>query len=456
MQCSVLLVDDDEGIRRSIESYLGRRGYKVDTAATADEGLEKLGRLVPDVLLVDLKMPGKDGFYLIEEAQKDPSPTAIIVLSGYGDIQKAVRATKMGASQFIEKPFSFSDMEDAIRRAIGVNGCCYHLMRAEKGGVRIEVGGWTLIGVSDAMKDVYRKVMMVSRNRDATVLIQGESGTGKELVARAIFQSSEHPGGKFVDVNCAALNESLLEAELFGHEKGSFTGAIQTRKGLFEAADGGAIFLDEVGEMPLRLQSELLRVLEEKSFKRVGGVDNIKVNLRVIASTNRNLWEMVGKGEFRRDLFYRLDVFSIEIPPLRERPDDIPVLSSFFLKRYSRACKKHFTGFSAAAMEQLMSYQWPGNVRELRNVIERAVILGSGGTVNTRHLMINNDREIPAYEAEGASSGAGTLEEAEKELIKRVLDQNRWHKARAAEILGISRTTLWQKIKRYGLEPRAL
>ena len=453
MGCSVLLVDDEESVRTSIELYLMDRGYTVYTAATAAEGLEKLDRFLPQVLLADLRMPDRDGFWLIRQAQERNSSTAIIVISGHADIEKAVRATRMGAHQFIEKPFSLQDVEHAIEKAAGSTTLSHHLLKVDSEGVRMAAPGWTLIGISDAMKDVYRKIQMVSQNNHSTVLIQGESGTGKELVARAIFENSHHPDGKFVDVNCAALTESLLEAELFGHEKGAFTGAVETRKGLFGAADGGAIFLDEIGEMPLKLQAKLLRVLEEKSFKRVGGVENIQANCRVIASTNRNLWEMVEKGEFRRDLFYRLDVFTVRLPPLRERPADIPVLSSYFLKELSKSCNKRFTGFSPEAMQVLVEYDWSGNVRELRNVIERAVILGSGDTLRPENLTVS-------HAGGGGVPGAGpshpqveSLESMEKRLIRRVLEQTNWQKTRSAQILGINRTTLWQKIKRYRLEP---
>lgn len=464
MSHSVLLVDDEKSIQTSIEMYLLEKKYEVYTASSVDEGLEKLEKHLPEVVVLDLKLPGKDGFTMIEELRRRNSPAAVIVISGYGDIQKAVRATKMGVHQFIPKPFSLADVEKAIQEAAGFNTCCHQLHRVGREGVQIEGPGWTLMGLSEAMKDIYCKIQMVCRNNSATVLVQGESGTGKELVARAIFEGSGLSNGKFVDINCAALTESLLEAELFGHEKGSFTGAVQTRKGLFEAADQGAIFLDEIGEMPLKLQSKLLRVLEEKAFKRVGGVANIQVAFRVIASTNRNLLEMVEASEFRRDLYYRLEMFKIDIPPLRERKDDIPPLSAYFLKKFSPQCNKHFTAFSPAAMERLTEYSWPGNVRELRNVIERAVILGSGSTVHAHDLIISHSLLVPppagpvvphGMTPQGAGPGVlPSLEKMERELIRQVLVENNWQKARSAEILGINRTTLWHKIKRYGLEPQ--
>ena len=452
MRHSVLLVDDEQSIRNSIELYLREKDYEVATAATVDEGVEKLDNFLPDVLLVDLKMPDKDGFCLIEEARRRHEPAAIIVMSGYGDVEKAVRATKMGVYQFLEKPFSLRDVEEAIEGALEDVTCWHHLLKVSKEGIKLETPAWTLIGVSDSIKEIYRKILMVSQSEYTTVLIQGESGTGKELVARAIFENSRNAGGEFIDINCAALSESLLEAELFGHEKGSFTGASQLHKGLFEAAEGGAIFLDEIGEMPIRLQSKLLRVLEEKSFKRVGSVKNIHVNVRVIASTNKDLREMLEKGEFRRDLFYRLEVFTIDVDPLRQRPSDIPVLSSYFLKSYSQACNKRLTGFSREAMDRLMSYHWPGNVRELRNVIERAVILGSGSTIHTHDLMIPDGKDGGDQGPASPPERSQSLAHMEKELIKMVLEQNNWQKARSAEILGINRTTLWHKIRRYGLD----
>ncbi len=452
MTCSVLLVDDEESVRTSIELYLLDKGYGVYTAATAAEGLEKLDRYLPNVLLVDLQMPDRDGFFLMEEAHKRNSATAVIVITGHADIEKAIRATRLGAHRFIEKPFSLSDIERAIEQAIGRTSWCGQLMTVDQDGIRMEAPGWTLLGISEAMKDIYRKIMMVSQSNQSTVLIQGESGTGKELVARAIFENSEHPDGRFVDVNCAALSETLLEAELFGYEKGAFTGAVETRRGLFGAADGGAIFLDEIGEMPLKLQAKLLRVLEQKTFKRVGGIENIQANCRVIASTNRNLWKMVEAGEFRRDLFYRLDVFTVHIPPLRERPQDIPVLSAYFLKQLAKSCSKRFTGFSDAALDRLAAYGWPGNVRELRNVIERAVILCTASLIDEQHLVISAAERQGRAAPPALQPRVESLEQMERRVIARVLEETGWQKTRSAQILGINRTTLWQKIKRYGIE----
>jgi len=452
MSVSVLLADDEETLRETMGMYLSEHDYEVHTASTAEEALDKLDRFLPDVALIDLKMPEKDGFHIIREARKNHSPTVFIVISGYGDIEKAVRATKLGAQYFLEKPFSPDELEKAIQRAVEKASWREHLRHVDEDGVWMATSDWGLVGVSDALRDIYRKVLMVSKNDSATVLIQGESGTGKELVARAIYENTPEPRGKFVDVNCAALSETLLEAELFGHEKGAFTGAAQARQGLFEVADGGVIFLDEIGDMPLKLQSKLLRVLEEKSFKRVGGVENIEVDFRIIASTNRKLRQMVDDGEFRRDLFYRLNVFAVVIPPLRDRPEDLPVLSSYMLAQFSKLYDKRYTCFGQEAMQLLMGHDWPGNVRELRNVIERAVIVGSGAEVKAEDLELpEGAKEAMPGGSDAAPREAQSLECMEKELILRVLEENDWQKAKSAEVLGINRTTLWHKIKRYGL-----
>jgi len=450
MPCSVLLVDDEETLRQSLASYLIDQDYEVHTAGGADEGLGILDSVFPDVALVDLRMPGKDGFQFIREARRWHSPMAFIIISAYGDVGKAMEATRLGVTSFLEKPFSPVQLQQAIQLALR-DTCWDRALRKVNGeGIRIEGSDWGLVGVSDQMLDVYRDILTVSQCGFATVLVQGESGTGKELVARAIHESSPDNGGRFVDVNCAALSETLLEAELFGHEKGAFTGAAQRRQGLFEAADGGVIFLDEIGDMPLPLQSKLLRVLEQKAFKRVGGVENVKVNLRVIASTNRNLPHMAEEGAFRKDLFYRLNVFSIQMPPLRARPEDIPILSHYFLERYCKAYGKNLTSFALGAMERLTEYPWPGNARELRNVVQRAVIVGSGVQVEAQDIMLPAPHDRRCMPTPPGSS-MQSLKGLEKQHIEKVLEQTNWQKAKAARILGINRTTLWHKIKEYGL-----
>lgn len=450
MSARVLVVDDDDQVRDTIRLYLTERDHEVETARDAEEAYRFLNSFLPDLALVDLKLPDRSGLEVIRWARERHLPTSFVVVSGCGTVQNAVQAVKLGACDFLEKPFSAEELERAVEEAVGDHQWRHQIRQLEEEGVSVGGSSWELVGVSDAMREVYNKVLTASQNNRTTVLIQGESGTGKELVARAIFDNSPTCSGRFVDVNCAALSESLLEGELFGHEKGAFTGANEARKGLFEAADGGLIFLDEIGDMPWKLQSKLLRVLEERSFKRVGGTRNINVNFRIIASTNRALRKMVEERTFRGDLFYRLNVLSISIPPLRQRPEDIPPLSTHMLRKFADRYDRNVTGFSEPAMECLMDHQWPGNVRELRNAVERGVMMASGPVIEPDDLNLSRCGPSPVRD-EADALVPQSIESMEKKLILKVLEENDWHKARSADILGINRTTLWHKIKRYDL-----
>jgi len=452
MPARVLVIDDDEAVRRTVRKFLSQQDYEVHTAGEIEEGYETLNSVLPDVALVDLRLRQKSGLDIIRRARQTALPTNFVVISGYGTVQTAVEAVKLGACDFLEKPFSPDQLHQVVERATGDRAWSEKIRRLDSDGVNASGSEWQIIGVSDAMREVYQKVLTVSQNNRATVLIQGESGTGKELVARAIFDNSPESSGRFVDVNCAALSETLLEGELFGHEKGAFTGANNRREGLFEAADDGLIFLDEIGDMPLDLQAKLLRVLEERSFKRVGGTVNIDVNFRVIASTNRDLTKMVDEGTFRSDLFYRLNVFNIEIPPLRHRPEDIPPLSQFMLEKFAPLYDKKVTRFSDEAMESLMEHDWPGNVRELRNAVERGVVMTADNVIKPEDLQLGDHARRTAIRTDIAALPPQSIESMEKKLILKVLEENDWHKARSAEVLGINRTTLWHKIKRYELE----
>ena len=451
MNGTILVIDDDQNVRESLRAYLSRKGYEVHEAAHAEEAREKLDELLPDLALVDLRLPGRNGLELVREASRAHAPTTFIMISAYGDIQKAVKATQLGARDFIEKPIDEDQLDAVVEEALGESEVRDSLRELHADGLWMQVADQHLVGISDAMKRIYRQIELAGKNDRAPVLICGESGTGKELVARAVFENSADDDAAFVDVNCAALSESLLEAELFGHEEGAFTGARERSEGLFEAADGGAIFLDEIAEMPPRIQSKFLRVLEEGTFKRVGGTENIEVDCRVLASTNRDLKKMVAQEEFRRDLFYRLNVFRIDIPPLRERQEDIVPLAYYMLNRFSDTYEKPLSDFSSEAVQRLESYHWPGNAREMRNVVERAVIMGSGQTVKAENLFF--------YDCSGEpTSGSDeqlrpqSIESMEKKLIRKVLEENNWQKTKSARILGINRTTLWHKIKEYGLE----
>ena len=468
MNAVILIVDDEEGIRYSLKRRLCREGHEVHVAASAEQGLEQLDRLMPDLVMADLRMPRMDGLAFIAEARDRDGTVPIIAMTGFGSVESAVAAMRCGATDFQEKPLDLEKVVEHVRRALERQPLRKEVLQLQpEGGAPGSDGeGWQsadlLLGQTQAMRRIYRMIKQLSRSASTTVLIEGESGTGKELIARAIHATSTRRGKPFVAVNCAALTETLLEAELFGYEKGAFTGAAATGKiGLFEAADGGTIFLDEIGEMGFELQAKLLRVLQERTFMRVGGTESIAVDVRVVASTNRNLQERVREGSFRQDLFFRLKVVTIDTPPLRERREDIPLLASYFLEQFSRQFGRQLQGFAPDAEKLLLSYPWPGNVRELKNVIESAVILEPADVISARQLCLDaarlvSDRLPQAAEpAPAAGRGAGdddrSIAAVERAHILRVLHETMWQRSQAASILGIHRTTLANKIREYGL-----
>jgi DNA-binding NtrC family response regulator len=460
----ILIVDDEETIRFSIKEFLEGQGYEVIVAETCEQALEKINEFLPDLVLLDLRLPNMGGIELLEKVKtKDPS-ALIIVMTGYGSVDSAVEAMKMGAYDYLEKPFKTEHLKLVIEKALGTQALRREVLelRAQQWTFADEPGGM-IIGNSQQMKEIYGLIKQVAKSPSTTVLIQGESGTGKELVARAIHHLSSRKNGRFVDINCAALTESLLEAELFGYEKGSFTGATTTGKpGLFEVADKGTIFLDEIGEMGITLQAKLLRILQERQFKRVGGINDIKIDVRVIASTNRNLEEEVEAGNFRKDLYYRLKVLPIYVPPLRERKDDIMILVKHFVHKYNNEFNKNIHHIPQETERLLLEYQWPGNIRELKNVIERAVLISSNGTlhpnylgitIDTRKKVTANDNDMGDVGKSAEELNARSLANIEKQHIQRVLIETSWRRTEAAKILGINRTTLYNKIKEYGLSP---
>jgi DNA-binding NtrC family response regulator len=409
------------------------------------------------VLLVDLQMPERDGLEMIREARRRNSATAIIVISGTGDIQKAVQATRMGAMRYLEKPFSLQDLDEAVHLAAEGHSLRAQLARLSEEGLRLEGAGWVLVGASDAMKDIYRKVQMVSRSNQSTVLIQGESGTGKELVAKAIHAASTRADAPFVAINCGNIPSELLESEIFGHVRGAYTGATSSKKGLFEVADGGTFFLDEVPSISLEMQAKLLRVIQEREFRRLGGLENIKVDVRIIAATNSDLQTAVANGSFRDDLYYRLNVIVIKLPPLRERGEDIPLLAEHFCKKYCGENARDLCVFDPAAIQTLMDYGWPGNVRELENVVERAVVLCPGNTI-TAELFPRNVTAAPPRDANGFLEADLPLKEKvgnfEKALILDALAKTDWNQKKAAELLSVNPTTLSEKLKRLKIKPQ--
>ncbi|RKX30710.1 MAG: sigma-54-dependent Fis family transcriptional regulator, partial [Verrucomicrobia bacterium] len=435
-----------EGLARALES-----DYQVLTAANASQALDILTSRPVDVVISDLRMPGMDGMALLRRVRGLSARPVFILLTAYGSIEAAVEAMKQGAYDFLTKPVNLDRLEIILRRALKER-------RLEKDNVELRreldehYGLENIIGRSPPMQEVFEIIRQVAPTR-ATVLIEGESGTGKELVARAIHRLSPRADGPFIAVHCAALSPTLLESELFGHEKGAFTGAVEMRRGRFELADGGTIFLDEIGEVDPSVQVKILRVLEERTFERVGGEQTIEVDVRLLAATNRSLHQLVAEKRFREDLYYRLHVVRIHLPPLRERKEDIPLLCEHFLRHFAEENHKGIEGFTAEAMDALIAYDWPGNVRELRNAVERMVVLARGPRLGVRDLPPEIRQNVPREQTASTGSLRNlTLREAEKRLIVEALKANSGNRTRAAEQLGISRRTLHRKIKEYGLK----
>ncbi len=441
----ILLVEDDETFRGFLQTILEDAGHEVQEAADSLKGARLLRRESFDLVISDLKMPGKSGLELFRETRQEPNPPQFIFLTAFGTVEEAVSAIKEGAVDFLTKPLRDPDtLLSLVDKAIAAQGRAREylsLKEAEAAGLPPE----DLIFAGGAMRDVRKMVHEVAATT-ANVLIYGESGTGKELVARTVHLLSPRRTAAFVPLNCAAIPENLLESELFGHEKGAFTGAVQSRQGKFELARGGTIFLDEIGEMPLSLQAKLLRVLQERVFERVGGTKEIKADVRVIAATNRNLREEVAQRRFREDLYYRLNVFPLTLPPLRERSDAVALLSEYFLRRFSRQVGKRLTGIEERALEAMNSYDWPGNIRELQNIMERAVILA--------HDIVRYGDLPDQMQVKSASTGRGgkdILKSVEREMIVSALNKHGGNRRLAAEELGFSRRTLQYKLKEFGL-----
>jgi DNA-binding NtrC family response regulator len=438
---SILVVDDELSVRDSLTKWFVEDGFKADAAADATEALKKLKPGAWDIIFLDIKLPGMDGMEL-QHRIKDIDPSAtIIMITAYASVDTAVKSLKEGAYDYVTKPVDPDYLSHLVanvikqRRLLSEN-----IQLKEQIQELYEID--QIIGKDPAMLKVFDLIKTVAPT-DTTVMIKGESGTGKELIARAIHSNSPRRFFPIITVNCGGLTEGLTESEFFGHEKGAFTGALYRRKGKFEMANGGTIFLDEVGNIDPKAQTDLLRVIETKQFTRVGGDEIIKVDFRLICATNRDLELAVKEGNFREDLYYRLNVFSISIPPLRERRSDIPLLCNYFLKKLASSINKPVTGFSSEAMERLKMYDWPGNVRELRNAVERAIVVAKASTISV------DDLPIPATLK--AIPEDKSLESIERAHIKNILEQMGWNITRSAEVLGIDRATLYHKIEKYGL-----
>jgi DNA-binding NtrC family response regulator len=439
----LLVVDDEVIMRESLAGWLERDGHAVQTAASGEAALKLCKDTRFDILLVDIKMEGMNGLEVLRRVKDIDPDVAVVMITAYGSIATAIDAMKNGASDYMLKPFDPNEIGVLIEKILQQQAQArenLYLKEQYKERTRFE----SMIGQSSAMQQVFDLIRDVAAS-EATVLITGETGTGKGLAAKAIHSHSPRCEGPYVVVNCGAIPEHLMESELFGYEKGAFTDAKQTKKGRLELAHGGTLFLDEIGEISMRMQIDLLRVLEDRVFYRLGGTQPIEADFRVIAATNRNLEQAIREGRFREDLYYRLNVVSFAMPPLRRRKEDIPLLADNFLLRYAQETHRPIDKISRETIDEMMIYDWPGNVRELENAIERAVVVGKGRQILPEELPISCRKPE-------AGPRAQRLKEMEKELIHRILQENGWNIARSAKILGIDRSTLYSKIKRYQLQ----
>jgi DNA-binding NtrC family response regulator len=440
----ILVVDDEEIVRESLGGWLEKDGYFVATAPDGAEALRRLEAEAWSILIVDLKMPGVDGMQVLEQAKKRSPDMAVVMMTAYATVDTAVSAMKLGAYDYLVKPFDPEELSLMMQKIVAQQALLREnavLRQALKHEYRFR----DLVSKSPAMQSIFALARTAARS-SSTILVLGESGSGKEVLARAVHQESPRAEGPFVAVSCAALTESLLESELFGHERGAFTGAFARRKGKFEAADRGTLFLDEVGDVGPKLQLDLLRVLEERRFHRLGGNTLVEVDVRIVAATNRDLRKAVEEGRFREDLFYRLNVIPITIPPLRQRREDIPLLVDSFLERLSVEMKKPLEGVSNEAMGALLAHDWPGNVRELRNVLERGAVVCTGPILQLADLGL-----AVRQEAAPRTGPLSSLEEVERRHVAAVLSHTGGNVSQSARILGIDRVTLYNKMKKWGL-----
>ncbi len=466
----VLIIDDDETVRDVLQSFLANKGFEVTLAVDGQSGIDCIKSSSFDIILTDLIMPGINGIEILKKISTLNIKTPVLVITAFGTVQTAVEAMKLGAFEYVTKPFNLDEIMIVINKALNVS-------KLQKENIMLKMQLMKkykfegIVGDSPSMQVVYRLIEQIA-DTDSTVMILGDSGTGKELIAKTIHYNSSRSQGPFVPLNCAAIPRDLLESELFGHEKGAFTGAINTRIGRFELAQNGTIFLDEVGELDPSLQVKLLRVLQEREFERVGGMKTVKVDVRVLAATNRNLEKITQEGKFREDLFYRLNVIPLHLPPLRSRPEDIPLLVDHFIHEFAKKRKRNPFVFSQEAMNCLLSYQWPGNVRELENLIERLTILVRNDTIQVSDLPEKFHACLPAQQpsADPVSSISATAQKTandipetgvdlssivsnlEKDLILKALSKSGGVKSKAAQFLGLNRTTLLEKMKKMGIE----
>ncbi len=452
MKPNILIVDDEPGVRTALTGVLGDEGYSVEAVASGEACLERMTRGGVDLIVLDVWLPGLDGLATLARLRERQADVQVVLISGHGNIESAVRAIKMGAFDFVEKPLSLEKTVLVVRNALR-----QRRLEAENRALRARVDRrQTMVGESDAMRQLREQVAMAAPT-NGRVLIYGENGTGKELVARTIHALSRRRTAALVEVNCAAIPEELIESELFGHVRGAFTGAVADRRGKFEAADGGTIFLDEIGDMSLKTQAKVLRVLQEQTMEAVGGTAQITVDARVLAATNKDLQAEIRAGRFREDLYFRLNVIPIFVPALRERQDDIALLADHFMAELAEEYGRRIKSFEPAAVAAMQRYAWPGNVRELRNVIERLMIMVPGETILVSDLGFLNPAEAGAPTAPEAAPQRLTLHEArdnfERDLILRTLEAQQGNMSRTADVLGVERSNLYRKMKAFGIAP---
>ncbi len=459
MGLAILLVEDDSSSAKALSRFLRKEGHHVECAASGEEGVRLFGEKAPDVVLLDLVLPGIDGLQALEQIKRLDGSAAVIVTTGHGSIETAVEAMRLGALDYVSKPIDLDALYlklEQARQLLGLRSDLHYLLDRERRCADFE----NFIGSCPGMRVVYGKIREVAKTDNTTVLVTGPSGTGKELAAQAIHALSERGAKPLMQIDCTAIPLSLMESELFGHERGAFTGAERMKKGLLELADGGTLLLDEIGDMDLALQGKFLRVLQERRFRRVGGTRDLRFDVRVIAATNQDLDRLSEEGRFRRELLYRLKVFQIELPPLNERGDDVLELADAFVLHYARSFRKPIRGMDAEARRALTGYSFPGNVRELRNIIEQAVILAKGELITRELLYIPKPASgRPDRAGEGAPAGLSLdalgekpLQAAELELIKQAMRRSGGNKKRAAELLGISRFALQRKLEKCALD----